>query len=104
LLAEALSIWNAATFQNDIFNTVIIIVIEKWLIRWRPETIFKVGGEEIAVHCILSLIQAHCLDRAHSQTQPHIINLLSRLATRFMLKICGMPFFFCLPGKISRNA
>lgn len=58
LLAEALSIWTAATFQNDIFSAVIIIVIRKWLIRWRPETNFKGtrGPEQghAAVQCILS--------------------------------------------------
>lgn len=58
LLAEPLSIWTAATLQNDIFSAVIIIVIRKWLIRWRPETNFKGtwGPEQghAAVHCIPS--------------------------------------------------
>lgn len=98
LLAEALSIWTAATFQNDIFSAVIIIVIRKWLIRWRPETNFKGtrGPEQghAAVQGILSpALRKTALTELTHKTRPQIIKLLSGLATSFMLKICGMPFF-----------
>lgn len=86
------------TFQNDIFSALIIIVIEKWLMRWRPETNFKgtQGPEQshAAFPSILSSASRKLPDWAHLQkSQPQIIKLLSGLATRFMLKICGMPFF-----------